>query len=357
MQGNMERKRIHSLKRRTFQMAKTAFLPFCFLLMLLSSLTMSCGQQQTASLPVADSVQLTKMDSIRADSLDFRIKHHYTENYNFEVIKDSLALQIQIPEEAINNMPLDTFYVAKGELVVVADIRILPADSVDSVWIQLARNNNEFGWVHEKQMLVNVVPDDSISQFIYFFSKKHWLIFLVVFLVVVMAYGLRRLFSDKSYVIQIKDIATFYPTMLTITVACAATLFTSIQMFAPEQWQEFYFHPSLNPFSHHWPMALFLTSVWMIIIMVIATIDDSLRHLSMGEAVPYLLGVVALCVVNYLLFTFTTSFYLGYLLLAIYIGWAVYRYLFKTRSKYICGNCGRQIKSKGKCPYCGVVNE
>ena len=86
-------------------------------------------------------------------------------------------------------------------------------------------------------------------------------------------------------------------------------------------------------------------------------VDDCLRHLSMGEAVPYLLGVVALCVVNYLLFTFTTSFYLGYLLLALYIGWAVYRYLFKTRSKYICGNCGRQIKSKGKCPYCGVVNE
>ena len=144
MQGDMERKKIHSLKRRTYQMAKTAFLPLCFMLMLLTSLTMSCGRQQTASLPMGDSIQLTKIDSLRADSLDFRIKHHYTENYNFEVINDSLALQVQIPEEAINNMPLDTIYVAKGELVVVADIRILPADSVDSVWIQLARNNNEF---------------------------------------------------------------------------------------------------------------------------------------------------------------------------------------------------------------------
>ena len=306
---------------------------------------------------VGDSVQLTKMDSIKADSLEFRRKHHYTENYNFQVTTDSLALQMQIPEEALNNMPLDTFYVNKGELVVVADIRILPADTVDSVWIQLARNNSEFGWVHEKQMLEKVVPDDLISQSISFFSNKHSLIFFLLFLAVILSYGLRRLFSDKAYVVHFKDIATFYPTMLSITVACAATIFKSIQMFAPEQWMEFYYHPSLNPFSQHGLMALFLTAVWMIVIMVIATIDDCLRHLSMGEAIPYLLGVAALCAVNYMLFTFTTTFYIGYLLLALYIGWAVYRYLFKTRSKYICGNCGRQIKKKGKCPYCGVINE
>ncbi|MBR5083098.1 MAG: zinc ribbon domain-containing protein [Prevotella sp.] len=340
---------IHLLKHR-------ALSPICFLLILMTS-TLSCRHQQAAHQTENDSVQFTKMDSIRADSLEFRRKHHYTENYNFQVISDSLPLQVQIPEEAINNMPLDTFYVTKDELLVVADIRILPADSIDSVWIQLARNNSDFGWVHEKQMLASVVPDDSISQFIYFFSNKHLLIFLIMFVVVILAYGLRKMFSDRAHVVHFKDIATFYPTMLCITVACAATIFTSIQMFVPEQWQEFYYHPSLNPFSHHWPMALFIASVWMIIIMIIATIDDCLRHLSMGEAIPYMFGVAALCALNYVIFTFTTSFYLGYLLLALYICWAVYRYLFKTRSKYICGNCGKQIKTKGKCPYCGVINE
>ena len=336
---------------------RTVLSPICFLMMLLTAFTMSCKHQQTNLQLENDSVQFTKIDSLRADSLEFRRKHHYTENYNFQVIMDSLALQVQIPEEALNNMPLDTFYVSKGELLAVADIRILPADSVDSVWIQLARNNSDFGWVHEKQMLEKVVPDDSISQFIYFFSKKHLLIFLIMFVVVILSYGLRRMFSERAYVVHFKDIATFYPTMLTITVACAATIFTSIQMFAPDQWMEFYYHPSLNPFSQRWPMALFLTSVWMIIIMIIATIDDCLRHLSMGEAIPYMFGVAAFCALNYVIFTFTTSFYLGYLLLALYIGWAVHRYLFKTRSKYICGNCGKQIKNKGKCPYCGVINE
>lgn len=347
----------HSLKRRTDLKVGTVLSPLCFILLLLTAFTTSCKHKQTTSQPMNDSVQMTKMDSIRADSLEFRRKHHYTENYNFQVVTGSLALQMQIPEEAINNMPLDTFYVNKGELVAVADIRILPADTVDSVWIQLARNNSEFGWVHERQMLKNVVPDDSISQFISFFSNKHLKIFLIVFAVVILAYGLRRLFSDKSYIVHFNDIATFYPTMLTITVACAATLFTSIQMFAPDQWQEFYFHPSLNPFSQHGLMALFLASVWMIIIMVIATIDDTLRHLSMGEAIPYLLGVAGLCAFNYVIFTFSTSYYIGYLLLVIYICWAVYHYLFHTRSKYICGNCGRQIKNKGKCPFCGVINE
>ena len=138
----------HSLMCRTYKKIRTALSPMFFVLMLLMALTTTCKQKQTVSMQVGDSVQLTKMDSIKADSLEFRRKHHYTENYNFQVTTDSLALQMQIPEEALNNMPLDTFYVNKGELVVVADIRILPADTVDSVWIQLARNNSEFGWVH-----------------------------------------------------------------------------------------------------------------------------------------------------------------------------------------------------------------
>ena len=343
--------------RKVYLKLKTAFPPLCFLLIMLMALTTTCRRQQVATSSVKDTAQVTKMDSLAADSLAFRKRHHYTKNFNFQVCTDSLFLQIQIPEEAVNNMPLDTFHVKKGEVLVVADIRILPEDPTDSVWIQLARNNTEIGWVHEKEMLENVVPDDSISQFIYFFSNKHLLIFFIVFIVVICAYGLRKIFSNRVHYVHFKDIATFYPTLLTITVACSATFYSSLQMFAADQWQEFYYHPSLNPFSQHLPLALFLASVWMIAIMAIATIDDSLRHLSFGEAIPYLLGVAAMCAINYVIFTYCTLYYVGYLLLVLYIGWAVYRYLFKTRSRYICGNCGQQIKKKGVCPYCGVVNE
>ena len=336
---------------------KAAFPPLCFMLVLLMALTTTCRRQNAVPSSTKDTAQVTAKDSIAADSLEFRRKHHYTENYNFKVCTDSLFLQVQIPEEAVNNMPLDTFHVKNGEILAVADIRIMPKDTYDSVWVQLALNDNEIGWVHEKDMLENVVPDDSISRFIYFFSNKHYPIFLIVFFVVIFAYALRKRFSGRAHIVHFKDIATFYPTMLTITVACSATFYSSIQMFAPDQWQEYYYHPSLNPFTQHLPLALFLTSVWMIIIMAIATIDDSLRHLSVGEAIPYLLGVAAMCALNYVIFTYSTLYYVGYLLLMVYVGWAIYRYLFKTRSRYICGNCGRQIKKKGRCPYCGVINE
>ena len=45
---------------------------------------------------------------------------------------------------------------------------IQPADSVDSVWVKVARDQETMGWVHEKELLEKVVPVDSVSQFIHF---------------------------------------------------------------------------------------------------------------------------------------------------------------------------------------------
>ena len=43
---------------------------------------------------------------------------------------------------------------------------MVPQDSIDSVWVQLAAENNDFGWVRESKLLPRVVPDDPISEFI-----------------------------------------------------------------------------------------------------------------------------------------------------------------------------------------------
>ena len=74
----------------------------------------------------------------RVDSLSFRVKHHYSQGFNFIVTADSLMLLRQQPEEAVNKMETDSFAVKKGKEVVVADIRILPNDKQDSVWVQIA---------------------------------------------------------------------------------------------------------------------------------------------------------------------------------------------------------------------------
>ena len=39
-----------------------------------------------------------------------------------------------------------------GKEVVVADIRILPIDKQDSVWVQIATEDYAFGWIHESRL-------------------------------------------------------------------------------------------------------------------------------------------------------------------------------------------------------------
>ena len=89
--------------------------------------------------------QAFHMNERLMDSLSFFSTHHYTNNYNFVVKADSLPLIRQLPEETLNGMQIDTFSVKKGEHLVVADIRIVPQDSIDSVWVQLGTEKFRFG--------------------------------------------------------------------------------------------------------------------------------------------------------------------------------------------------------------------
>ena len=118
------------------------------------------------------------------DSLSFRVKHHYSQGFNFVVTSDSLMLIRQQPEEAVNRMETDSFAVRRGKGIVVADVRILPNDKQDSVWVEIATEDYAFGWVHEGHLLKQVDPDDPISQFISTFSNIHLLIFLIIISVI-----------------------------------------------------------------------------------------------------------------------------------------------------------------------------
>ncbi len=293
----------------------------------------------------------------KVDSLAFRVKHHYSQGFNFVVIPDSLMLLRQQPEEAVNDMKTDSFAVKKGKEVVVADIRILPNDKQDSVWVQIATEDYAFGWIHESQLLKQVVPADPISQFISTFSNIHLLIFLIVISIMGVGYLARKILKKNAHIVHLNDISSFYPTLLAVIVALSAAFYASIQLFAPETWREFYFHPSLNPFSQPLLLNIFLVLVWAMLIISIATIDDVRRLLKSGEALLYLSGLGAVCAVNYIVFSVLTLYYIGYPLLIIYIYYAFRIYLRKTRETYYCGNCGVRLHRKGRCPQCGAVNE
>lgn len=303
-------------------------LPLVLLLMSAMSLT-SCYKQETG----------------------FTATHHYNQNYNFVVKADSMVIY-ENPDTAI----YDSIIVYRGDQLVVAEIKTISNDTIDSVWVKLARDQMSQGWTRECDLLNGVAPDDPISQFIDLFSNNHLLLFLALVVIVTASYGLRKLYCRDAYIVHFHDISSVLPTMLAILVATSATVYATIQNFAPENWRHFYFHPTLNPFAVTPVIGLFVSLVWALIITGIAVVEDVMRRLPFGSAVLYLLGLAAICAVDYVVFSIFTLYYIGYVLLIAYIWFAVSR-LRLVLARYVCGNCGKRIPRLGKCPHCGAVNE
>lgn len=323
-------------------MAHRSFLfPLVFLTLLLSS-CYNRGQQ------TPDAWDLTRQ---QIDSISFSTTHHYTQNYNFLVRARSLPLADALPD-----MAFDTLYVVRGERIVVAEISTVPTDSIDSVWVKVARDQITQGWIRESELLQGVSPDDPISQFIDFFSDTHLLVFLALCVVVGAAFAVRLLMRRRAFLVHFHDIDSFYPTLLCLLVATSATVYASIQMFGAESWRHFYFHPSLNPFALPLHLGLFVASVWGIILVAGAALDDVLRRMPPSDALLYLAGLGAVCAVDYVLFSISTLYYIGYPLLTAYVCFAVWRYLRYARRAWRCGQCGNALHAKGRCPRCGALN-
>lgn len=260
------------------------------------------------------------------DSISFSTTHHYTNKYNFLVFKDSLELMRQQPEEYISGLKVDTFAVKKNHLLVVTDIRMVPQDSIDSVWVQLATENNDFGWVRESKLLRRVVPDDPISEFIMTFSNVHLLIFLVVIVVITMAYLVRKVFHSNGKIVHFNDIDSPYPVTLVLLVSISAAFYGWIQSFEPEMWRHFYFHPSLNPFAVPHLLGVFLALVWAVLIVALACVDEVYHRLTFGEGLLYLGGLAGVCALDYIIFSVLSLYYIGYVLLFAYIYFAIKTY-------------------------------
>jgi hypothetical protein len=291
------------------------------------------------------------------DSLSFFSTHHYTNNYNFVVKSDSLVLLRQLPEEFVSGMQTDSFAIYKNAHLVVADIRMVPDDPVDTVWVQLANDTSAFGWSRESRLLAQAMPDDPISEFISNFSDTHFIIFLGIIVVIAASYLLHIIHRRKALIVHFNDIESFYPTLLCLIVAWAATVYASIQMFDAHIWQHFYFHPTLNPFSVPLPLCIFLISVWSMLIVGLAAIDDVRHQLPGVDGVLYIGGLAAVCAVDYIVFSVTTLYYVGYVLLVVYFYYALRVYFRHHGARYVCGKCGAKMRHKGVCPHCGALNE
>lgn len=272
----------------------------------------------------------------------------YALNSNFRVTADTLWLH-QLPL-------LDSIPVKEGDELVVAEITARKEMEGDSVWVKVARDQETIGWVPERQLLSHIVPVDPISRCIHLFSNSHALPFFLVLAVFFLCFVYRVLRRKQIKLIWLNDIDSVFPITLSWLMAAAATLYNSMQHFVPETWERYYYDPSLNPFDLPFVLGLFVLSVFLILLLGVALLDDLFHQTTMEVAFFYLLGLASCCIFLYIFFTYLWV-YLAYVAFIAYSVWCVRRLRKANSYPYACGACGAKMRSKGICPHCGALNE
>lgn len=390
-------------------MSKTGWIKYWTLLTGLFALMMiaGCGEKKTADVGVNDSDSVeavhVKIDSVyvnqltheQLDSLEFRLTHHYTLNDNFVVKSDSLKL---VPRE---DEATDTCVVHKGDILVVVKIKrnyteqidsldmsnadanlmksmkeanreddlpeknllldndTLATDTVhaDTVWIKVAGSQYNMGWLTESTLLKHTVPNDNISQMLDFLTGTRFLWMGGILLLGVLGLFLHMKYNNRIKIVRLNEMDSFYPFLLFILVAFLACWYASIQKFAPEFWQEYYFHPTLNPFLVPPVMAVLIITVWLILIVIIAILIETYNNFPFLRGAIYLIEIMGAAMFVYLVISWTTFIYIGYFLFVVLVWFLLVLYNGYVKCRYECGNCGQRIKEKGKCPHCGAIVE
>ena len=255
----------------------------------------------------------------QVDSLMFRLTHHYAENFNFLVKADSLQL---IPREG--DIILDTCHVYKDDIIAVAAIKTVPGDSIDSIWVKVASNQTTMGWIRESELLKGTTPDDLISEMLDALScsRAIWMSALLAVGLIAIIIGRKKTVKKQELLHLthfLEEMQSPYPAFFLLLVAIMASLYTSVQNFVPEFWQEYYFHPTLNPLVLPPIMAALVVVLWLIIITFIAVIDEVYHHFYFLPGIIHLIKILGAAMLIYLVVSWTTLIYVGYLLLAVLI--------------------------------------
>ena len=274
---------------------------------------------------IASDTTLMVLSPQQMDSLEFRLTHHYSENFNFQVKADSLIL---IPREG--DLITDTCHVYRGDIVAVASIKTIHTDSIDSVWVKVASSQRIMGWIPEGDLLKGAIPDDAISQLLNTLSDSRaiWMSALIMLGAIAIVLGRKkemrtwqpaqilnevRAWHPQDFLAEMKSIS---PPLFLLLVAFMASLYASVQNFVPEFWQEYYFHPTLNPLVLPPLMATLVVMMWLVIITYLAVIDEIYHHFYFLPGITYLAKLTGAAMCTYLIVSWTTLIYVGYFLLA-----------------------------------------
>lgn len=289
---------------------------------LIATLAISCNKEMPSK--TNDGWDLSEEAE---DSINFVTTHHYGIGYNFTACKDCFDI---VSDATIR--PCDTIKIYESEEIVVADFLIIPEDSIDSVWVKVAHDQYTQGWIHESELLKAVVPNDPISEFIRIFSNTKFFGFFFLLLFGFAVFVYKKVTKRQMRVVHFNDIDSIYPTALCMLTALAAVFYASVRMFDADSWTHFYFHPTLNPFALPLRLAIFVSLIWAVIIVSIATIDDVFRCIKGRDFVSYICSLPVIMSTIYIFFTGATYFYFGFPLLLVYLIWGIWKYKNKGTS-------------------------
>ncbi len=255
-----------------------------------------------------DSV-LLNMSPQQIDSLVFRLTHHYSINFNFVVKADSIML---IPREGDVG---DTCYVKDGELIAVAAI----SNHIDTLWVKVAHDQRTMGWIAESELLKHSSPDDPISEILYALSGSRGIWMSILAAIGLSAFFVKQRKNNRMRLFSLEQMQSPYPSMFLALIAVMAVLYSSVQNFVPEYWQEYYFHPSLNPLMLPPLMATLVVCVWLLIITFIAVCDEVYHHFDVLDGAIYIFELLGIGMIVYLAVSWTTIIFIGYLLAPVFL--------------------------------------
>ena len=298
-------------------------------------------------------------NTYQVDSVTFMKNHHYWKSDVFYVHTPFHTLDRRYIYQT-DSIPHDSVMINSAQEVAIIDIYIDSNNEQHKVWNKVITFDGANGWVQEDVLMSKIIPDNFISKFIYHFSERSTLVYIIIGIVAALLIFIHRKKHRPLRFPHFNDVETFYPTLLCLLVSVEATIYGTIQCFAPETWVEFYFHPTLNPFSDELPIILiaFICGIWLLIISFIAVVEDLMHQFNhLTDYFAYLSTLVLLCSILYIIFSLSVHIYIGYVLLVAYVIFAFYRHFHHATPQYKCGKCGAFIAKNGVCHECGAINE
>ncbi|MBQ7742411.1 MAG: hypothetical protein IJT90_05765 [Bacteroidaceae bacterium] len=239
------------------------------------------------------------------DSIAFSTYHHYNVGYNFLCIADSMLLGSH-PEgtDLKLDYPHEDVYLYEDDDFVVTEIFRNPnvtKTSIDSIWLCVGSDGIPLGWISEYDLHHNSTPVDPISRFMAFCGNlrdkllsgwigKNFIIFLLIYLILIQI--------KKQNLILIKQTErSIYTYLFWFSAVSAGTIYATIKCLTPEMWEEFYYHPSLNPVGQPPMIALYLSLMWLNIIFYIAIFFDLKDRVSLGKTllIMTLAAIIGIC--------------------------------------------------------------